>query len=80
MVTENSPPRISMMLTSASESVLKMYTKVIRVNQCAENVSLYSEKPFNLTACYIKKCNTIWYDYALKMAGHGQQCTIMYKF
>lgn len=77
MVTENSPPRISMMLTSASESVLKMYTKVIRVNQCAENVSLYSEKPFNLTACYITKCDMNAMITCIEI--HGQHCTIMYK-
>ena len=36
-------------------------------------------KPFNLTACFITKCDMNCYDYTLKMAGHGQQCTIMYE-
>ena len=38
----------------------------------------FDVKLFNLTACFIMKC----YDYALKMAGHGQQsqqCTIVYE-
>ena len=34
------------------------------------------EKPFNITACFIIKSDTKYYDYALKMAGHEQQCTM----
>ena len=36
-------------------------------------------KPFILTTCSIMKCDTKCYEYDLKMAGHGQQCTIMYE-
>ena len=32
----------------------------------------FDAKPFNLTACFIMKCDTKCYDYALKMAGHEQ--------
>ena len=32
-------------------------------------------KPFNLTACFITKCDTIVMITCIKMAGHGQQCT-----
>ena len=42
-------------------------------------VSIVLMKPFNLTACFIMECDVNCYDYVLKTAGHGQQCTIMYK-
>ena len=39
----------------------------------------FDAKPFNLTACCITKCDAKCYGYALKMAGHEQQCTTMYE-
>ena len=39
----------------------------------------YDAKSFNLTVCFITKCDTICYGYVLKMADHGQQCTTMYE-
>ena len=39
----------------------------------------FDVKPFNLTACFIMKCDTKCYDMHIKMEGHGQQCTIMYE-
>ena len=39
----------------------------------------YDVKPFNLTACFIMKCDTSVIITRSKMEGHEQQCTIMYK-
>ena len=39
----------------------------------------FDVKPFNLSACFIMKCDMKCYDYILKMVGHEQQCTRMYE-
>ena len=39
----------------------------------------FDVKPFNLSACFITKCDVKRYDTYIKMADHGQQCTIMYE-
>ena len=39
----------------------------------------YDVKPFNLTAYFITKCDTSVMTMCIKMAGHGQQSTIMYE-
>ena len=36
-------------------------------------------KPFNLTACFITKCDMSVMITRIKMVGHEQQCTIMYE-
>ena len=39
----------------------------------------YDVKPFSLTACFITKCDTSFMIIRSKMAGHEQQCTIIYE-
>ena len=39
----------------------------------------FEVKPFNLLACFTTNCDMKYYDTCIKMADHGQQCTIMYE-
>ena len=43
----------------------------------AVNRYCFDVKTFNLTACFIMKCDVKCYDYTLKMAGYEQQCTAL---
>ena len=64
---------------------MKKYANKLEIkcygNRFKEAVCRYyfDVKPFNFLVCFITKCDAKCYDTRIKMADHGQQCTIMYE-